>query len=192
MTITLESVFNDTSYDLELEKIKGKIQKLYMDLVEKTYKSLNPNATSEQLQSFQEANALEFKQSNDFGEEAEGLEKILDLLVNDENLDKVTDQSYEKPDVEKGGTKVKGKDSFFKAITKAIEMPKGGLFDHLDSRKKTSTKALKTPRGSIARLIKDQPKVDTRSLQDIWDEEREKLLELVRKRNKEHGVRFWE
>ncbi len=188
--MTLEAAFADSSYDMELEKIKNKIQKLYMDLVEKTYRVANPGASNEQLQAFQDANAIEF-QGKGFNEEAEGLEKLLELLMQDEDLDSVGDKDYEKPEVEKGKElSSKSSDKLSVPLMEALKAHKGGLFDSKDKRDQPVTEALKTPRGKIERLIDDDPKVETQTLQDIWDAEREKLLELVRKRNKEHGVKF--
>ena len=37
---------------MELEKIKNKIQKLYTELLVKTFKAANPNATPEQIEEF--------------------------------------------------------------------------------------------------------------------------------------------
>lgn len=182
----------DTSYDMELEKLKNKIKKLYMDLAAKTFKAANPGATPEQLQKFLEENGLEFKEAQGFEEEADGLEKILELLSQDEDLDKVADKDYEKADVEtRKELKSKSKDKSTVPPTEAIEAHTGGLFfSGGDRRVITLTKALRTPRGTLKRTAKDSPKVYTRSLQDIWDAEREKLLKLVKKRNKEHGVKF--
>ena len=50
--LTIEAAFADTSYDMELEKIKNKIQRLYTELLVKTFKAANPNATSEQIENF--------------------------------------------------------------------------------------------------------------------------------------------
>jgi len=61
MAHTLEYALADTSYDLELDKIKSKIQKLYRDLLVKTFKMANPNATPEELANFLEKNDLDFK-----------------------------------------------------------------------------------------------------------------------------------
>jgi hypothetical protein len=190
--MTLESALMDTSYDLELEKIKSKIKQLYVDLLSKTYKQAHPGATPEQLESFIEDNMMEFPEHESFDDDAEGLEKILDLLTHEEDLDKVSEKVYNNTNVEE--TKElssKSKDSLRTPKTTPFDVPKGGLFNVKDKRSKVFTKSLKTPRGNIKRLVDDDPKVHTKPLQDIWDAEREKLLELVRKRNKENHVRFW-
>ena len=186
----IEDIAADSTYDMELEKIKNKIQKLYTDLVEKTFRTSNPGATQEDIQAFLEANALEFKGVG-FEDEADGLDKILELLLQDEDLDEVSEREYEEPDVAKGEKLKESKEKSTAPKTSPIVDPKGGLFTPKDSKSRPKTKALKTPRGKIDRLIDDAPKVNTKSIQDILDMERNKLLELVRKRNKENGVKLW-
>lgn len=189
--MTLESAFSDTSYDMELEKIKKKIMRLYTDLVEKTFRMSNPGASPEDIEAFLESNAIEFK-GEGFDEEAEGLEQILDLLYQDEDLDPVREKKSVTPKVQTGDLpKSHRENRLWRPSTKSLEDPAGGLFTPPDKHKRPKTKALEAPRGKISRLIDDDPKVSTRGLKDIWDEERQRLLELVRKRNKEHGVKFW-
>ncbi len=190
--MTLENALADTSYNLELEKLKKKIQQLYTDLVTKQFKQSHPGATQEQLEAFLEENELEFKETESFDEEADGIDKLLELMVQDEDLDKVSDKTYAKADVESGKElKAKSKEKTTAPLTKALKDHIGGLFTPSDKRIKTNTKALKTPKGTIKQSALDPVKVDTKSIQDVWDAEREKLLVLVRKRNKEHGVKFW-
>ena len=186
---TIESLFADTSYDLELEKLKNKIQKLYKDLLVKTFKASKPTGTSEELESFLEKNALEFKDSESFDEDSEELESMLDLLLQSEDLEKVTEKEYSDITVETGKElKSKSKDTPFETKTKSLKFPTGGLFTPKDKRIHNVTRPLKTPIGKIKRVANDSPKVETQQLSDIWDEERKKLLSLVQKRNKEHGV----
>lgn len=75
--ITLEAALSDTSYNLELEKIKNKIAQLYKELLTKTFKQANPAASMEELYSFLEENELEFKDTEEFEDEAEDIENIL-------------------------------------------------------------------------------------------------------------------
>ena len=93
--MTYQEAFSSSSYDLELEKIKSKIQKLYHDLVVKTFKQSKPAATVDEINNFLEDNKLEFK-GEGFNEESEGLENLLDSLIQSENLDDVSDRIYEK------------------------------------------------------------------------------------------------
>ena len=77
--LTLESALMDTSYDLELEKIKNKVKQLYNNLLVKTYKASNPSASPEEIQEFLETNELEFK-GEGFEEESEDMESLLEML----------------------------------------------------------------------------------------------------------------
>jgi len=186
-----ESVLNDSAFELELEQIKTKIGKLYSDLAIKVYRQSNPAASQKDIDFFLESNALEFKGVG-FDEEAEHLESMLDMMMQEADIDEVSDRDYYKADVESGAElKSKSKDKNTTPFTEALKKYKGGLFTPDDLRKKTFTQALKTPRGNIKRVIDDHPEMDLKSLKDIWDAEREKLLALVRRRNKEHGVKFW-
>jgi hypothetical protein len=187
--ITLEAALADTSYNLELEKIKNKIAQLYKELLTKTFKQANPAASMEELYSFLEENELEFKETEEFDEEAEDIENILSLLSDKENLDPVKDKSFETPSVASGKTPgSKTNEKGMVPNTVALKDYKGGLFTPPDKKVKKVTKALKTPTGKVTRVIDDNPKVDTQMLKEVWDKERDKLLELVRQRNKEYGV----
>jgi len=189
--MNIEDIFSNSVYDMELEKIKSKIMRLYSDLLTKAYKASNPAASEEQINEFLEDNSIEFKGSG-FDDEAERLEDLLDLLVHEDDLDEAAKRKYDKYDVEKGQEpKDKQHDKLFKAPTKPFDIAGGGMFTPKESKYRPSTKPLSYKKSSLKRLIDDDPKVDTKSLQDIWDAEREKLLELVKKRNKEHGIKFW-
>tara|TARA_B100001250_G_scaffold413645_1_gene448473 strand:+ start:1282 stop:1851 length:570 start_codon:yes stop_codon:yes gene_type:complete len=186
--LTMESFLSDTSYDIELDKIKNKIKRLYEELLVKTYKSINPQATPEDIANFIENNELEFKETG-FEAEADNLDDILDLLGKEDNLEQVKDKSYEIPNVETGKQlKSKSKEKTTAPLTTAMEMPKGGLFTPKDKHTMPLTKALKVPRGKISRIIDDNPKVNSQELKAIWEAEREKLVDLVNRRNKEFGV----
>lgn len=188
MAHTLEYALADTSYDLELDKIKNKIQKLYRDLLVKTFKMANPNATPEELANFLEKNDLDFK-GNGFEEESEDLENLLDMLSKEDDLESVTDKNFEKPEVEKTKElKSKSKEKTTVPSTLSLKVPTGGLFTPKDLHKIPKTKSLKTPTGKVKRVIDDKPKVKTIELKEIWDSERQKLLDLVKERNKEYGV----
>ena len=188
--MTLESAFTDTSYDLELEKIKNKIKQLYTNLITQTYKLSNPTASPEDIQNFLELNELEFK-GDGFEEESEDLESLLESLSKEDDLEEVKDRAYQKPDVENGKElKSKSKEKTTAPITKAFDIQSGGLFKPKDKNTLPKTSALKIPTGKIQRSITDNPSVSTLELKDVWDEERKKLLALVQKRNKEYGVRL--
>ena len=189
--MNLETALGDSSYNMDLEKLKKKIAALYAGLLEQAFRQSNPGATPEELEAFKEDNAIEFAETEDFNEDADGLDKLLELL-SEEDLDKVSEKAFKDPEVAKGAKMgAKSQDKSTAPVTVSLEAHKGGLFATKDKRVKKTTKALPTPRGKISRLIDDDPKVETSSLQEIWDAEREKLLQIVKRRNKEHGVKFW-
>ena len=76
--MNIADLFDDTSFDLELEKIKAKIVQLYNILAEKAYRIENPGASPEEIASFLEDNGLEFKEDNSFEEESNELQEVLD------------------------------------------------------------------------------------------------------------------
>jgi len=189
--LTLESALMDTSYDLELEKIKNKVKQLYNNLLVKTYKASNPSASPEEIQEFLETNELEFK-GEGFEEESEDMESLLEMLSKEDELDEVKDKTYEEHDVENGKElKSKSNETTTAPSTKPFTIQTGGLFNPKDKQVKPKTSNLKIPTGTVKRSITDAPSVNTLELKDIWEEEREKLLALVQKRNKEHGVRLF-
>ena len=188
--ITLEDALADTSYNLELDRIKNKIARLYRELLLKSLKQSNPGATEEQIASFLEENELEFK-GDGFDEEAEDLQSLIDLLMHEnEELDEVKEKDYEKHDVQKGSKAKEISEGRPATQTANIKIAQGGLFT--PSVKRTKPKvtqvSVPTPTGRIKRVATDNPKVRTEQLKTIWEKEREKLLALVRERNKEYGV----
>ena len=182
--MNIESALMDTSYDLELERIKTKIKQLYENLLVKTLKASRRDISAEEIADFLEMNELEFK-GDGFEEESDGLEELLEALSKEDDLDDVKDKEYEDPDVES-----KSKDASTTPTTVNIDLPKIGMFTPKDKRSRVETKKLKTPRGKISRVIDDSPTVKSQEMKDIWDEERKKLLALVEKRNQEYGVKL--
>ena len=102
--MNIADLFDDTSFDLELEKIKAKIVQLYNMLAEKAYRVENPGASPEEIASFLEDNGLEFKsEENSFEEDSDEIKEILEeMLGNEDDLDPVKDREYSKPTVETG------------------------------------------------------------------------------------------
>ena len=101
--MNIADLFDDTSFDLELEKIKEKIIQLYNQLAEKAYRIENPGASPEEIASFLEDNGLEFKEDNSFEEESNELQEVLDQMLGpQDDLDPVKDMKYSKPTVETG------------------------------------------------------------------------------------------
>ena len=93
----IADLFDDTSFDMELEKIKEKIVQLYNQVLEKAYKMENPTGTPEELQMFLEENGLEFKgEQESFDAESSELQEILDQMMGEgtDDLDPVKDKDY--------------------------------------------------------------------------------------------------
>jgi len=186
--ITLEDALSDTSYNLELDRIKNKIARLYKELLLKAFKQSNPGATEEQIASFLEENELEFK-GDGFDEEAEDLQNLIGLLMHEnEELDEVKEKDYEKHDVQKGSKAKEVSEGRPAPKTANLKIAQGGLFTPSDKRPKVTQVSVPTPTGRIKRVATDNPKVRTEQLNTVWEKEREKLLALVRERNKEYGV----
>ena len=100
----IQDLFEDSSFGLELDKIKEKIAKIYNQLVEKAYKLENPGATPEDIELFLQENGLEFKEPEvDFDSEVDEIQQMLDEMIqHEEELDPVKDKSYSNPTVETG------------------------------------------------------------------------------------------
>ena len=101
----LSDLFEDTSFDMELEKIKEKIVQLYNQVLEKAYKMENPTGTPEEMAMFLEENSLEFNgKQESFDAESSELQGILDQMMGEgtDNLDPVKDKTYTNPSIEKG------------------------------------------------------------------------------------------
>jgi hypothetical protein len=184
----MESALIDTKYDLELEKIKNKLRSLYRTVLTKAYKMSNPGASASDIANFLEKNDLEFK-GDGFDEEAEDLESFLDWFSKEDDIDSVSEKEYSNPEVEKGKElKSKSNEKLTTPKTVSLKVPKEGLFTPNDKHSIPKTTSLKVPRGTIKRVIDDNPVVNLKEFKDIWDAERNKLLELVQSRNKEFGV----
>ena len=102
--MNIADLFDDSALDLELDKIKQKIAKLYNEILEQVFKVENPTGSPEELASFLEENGLQFNnEQGSFEEETSEIHDILDqMLSGEDNLDSVKDRSYSKPTVESG------------------------------------------------------------------------------------------
>jgi len=101
----IADLFDDTSFDMELDKIKEKIVQLYNQVLEKAYKMENPTGTPEEMAMFLEENGLEFKgEQESFDAESSELQGILDQMMGEgtDDLDLVKDKDYTNPTIEKG------------------------------------------------------------------------------------------
>ena len=152
-TRIMASIFNDTTFDLELEKIKEKIIKLYNSMLEKAYRAENPTATPEEIEQFLEENGLDFKETEeDFSDEVDSLLEALDSLEQTEDLDPVSEKSYSKPEVEKGSELVnKTHETGEVPETKNLMEPKGLMKTPKDLHKIAKTSKVKDPTGTQKR-----------------------------------------
>ena len=125
--MNIADLFDDTSFDLELEKIKAKIVQLYNMLAEKAYRIENPGATPEEIASFLEDNGLEFKsEESSFEEESNELQEVLDQMLGpQDDLDPVKDMKYSKPTVETGSELKAQKDKKDLPKMSPLPEPKG-------------------------------------------------------------------
>jgi hypothetical protein len=134
--MNIADLFDDTSFDLELEKIKEKIIQLYNQLAEKAYRIENPGATPEEIASFLEDNGLEFKEDNSFEEESNELQEVLDQMLGpQDDLDPVKDMKYSKPTVETGSELKAQKDKKDLPEMSPLPEPKGLMATPSDSHK---------------------------------------------------------
>ena len=102
--MNIADLFDDTSFDMELEKIKEKIVQLYNQVLEKAYKMENPIGTPEEMAMFLEENSLEFNgKQESFDAESNELQEILEQMMGGEDsLEPVKDMEYTNPAIEKG------------------------------------------------------------------------------------------
>ena len=191
-TRIMANIFNDTTFDLELEKIKEKIIKLYNSMLEKAYKAENPGASPEEIAQFIEENGLEFKEEEeDFSEEVDSLLEALDSLEQTEDLDPVIDKDYKDPKVETG-KELKSKTHETKELKETVNLPepKGLMSTPSDSQIKVKTTKVVDPTGTQkhSKTHERQNILKKETIHAILDKERQRLLRLVEARNKEMGV----
>ena len=141
--MNIADLFDDTSFDLELEKIKAKIVQLYNILAEKAYRIEHPGATPEEIASFLEDNGLEFKEDNSFEEESNELQEVLDQMLGpQDDLDPVKDREYSKPTVETGSELKAQKDKKDLPKMSPLPEPKGLMLTPEDVH-------IKVPKGTF-------------------------------------------
>ena len=141
--MNIADLFDDTSFDLELEKIKEKIIQLYNQLAEKAYRIENPGASPEEIASFLEDNGLEFKEDNSFEEESNELQEVLDQMLGpQDDLDPVKDREYSKPTVETGSELKAQKDKKDLPKMSPLPEPKGLMMTPEDVH-------IKVPKGTF-------------------------------------------
>jgi len=154
--MNIADLFDDTSFDLELEKIKEKIIQLYNQLAEKAYRIENPGASPEEIASFLEDNGLEFKsEEGSFEEESNELQEVLDQMLGpQDDLDPVKDMKYSKPTVETGSELKAQKDKKDLPEMSSLPEPKGLMATPFDLHKSVSNGTFIEPEAYTDKLAK--------------------------------------
>ena len=163
------SIFDDSTFGLDLEKIRTKIVELYTSLLVQAYKAENPVATDEEIQAFLEENALQFPSSEE--SEIDELMEMLDDLTLEDELDPV-EANGEAPKVEQGkepGSKTHEKGDT--PDTKVTPIQTGMLTSKADVTKKVRSQKVEDPTGRLPTKKADKRTVQIGSLFDgIKDE----------------------
>ena len=183
--MNIADLFDDSALDLELEKIKQKIAKLYNDILEQVFKVENPTGSPEELAAFLEENGLQFNnEQGSFEEETSEIHDILDqMLSGEDNLDSVKDRSYSKPTVESGAELKAHKETKDLPEMSSLPEPKGLMATPKDShtKAKTTFKEPEAYKGNIAKRKITVP-VDV-SYAPLVEQFTDKLADIEQRRN---------
>ena len=146
----LSDLFDDTSFDMELDKIKEKIVQLYNQVLEKAYKMENPTGTPEEMAVFLEENGLEFKgEQESFEAESSELQEILEqMMEGKDSLEPVKDMDYTNPAIEKGSELKANKSKVALPKMSDLPVPKGLMATPKDVTKKLRSKNIEQPASS--------------------------------------------
>ena len=183
--MNIADLFDDSALDLELDKIKQKIAKLYNEILEQVFKVENPTGSPEELASFLEENGLQFNNEQaSFEEETSEIHDILDqMLSGEDTLDSVKDRSYSKPTVESGKEIKAHKDKKQLPETSALPEPTGLMATPKDSHIKAKT-TFKEPEAYSEKLPtrKKVVPVDV-SYAPLVEQFTDKLADIEQRRN---------
>jgi len=179
----LSDLFEDTSFDMELDKIKEKIVQLYNQVLEKAYKMENPTGTPEEMAMFLEENSLEFKSEQEsFEAESSELQGILDqMMEGKDSLEPVKDKDYTNPTIEKGPELKAHRSKLDLPKTSALPVPKGLMATPEDVHKKIPTGVYVEPKAEKIATRKPVP-VDV-SYTPLVKEISNKLASLEQRRD---------
>ena len=179
----LSDLFDDTSFDMELDKIKEKIVQLYNQVLEKAYKMENPTGTPEEMAMFLEENSLEFKSEQEsFEAESSELQGILDqMMEGKDSLEPVKDKDYTNPTIEKGPELKAHRSKLDLPKTSALPVPKGLMATPEDVHKKIPTGVYVEPKAEKIATRKPVP-VDV-SYTPLVKEISNKLASLEQRRD---------
>jgi hypothetical protein len=183
--MNIADLFDDSALDLELEKIKQKIAKLYNEVLEKVFKIDNPTGSEEELAAFLEENGLQFNnEQGSFEEETSEIQDILDqMLSSEDTLDPVKDRNYSKPTVESGAELKAHKETKDLPEMSSLPEPKGLMATPKDSHTKAKT-TFKEPEAYSGKLPtrKKVIPVDV-SYAPLVEQFTDKLADIEQRRN---------
>jgi|14_taG_2_1085336.scaffolds.fasta_scaffold01065_11 hypothetical protein len=167
--------------DLELENIRNKILQMYTDLLTKAFSVENPSASPEELEEFLAMNSL--------GEISSQEDDLTDLL---DDLSPVSEMPYEEPKEHRGPTKQSEKHERGDIPdTTPVPIPEG-MFRKASQKQEDvpNTRKVEDPTGPQKRsaIHERQNVFDRKTVKQLLDKERQRLLRVVEKRNKEFGV----
>jgi len=177
----IADLFDDTSFDMELEKIKEKIVQLYNQVLEKAYKMENPTGTPEELQMFLEENGLEFKgEQESFDAESSELQEILDQMMGEgtDDLDPVANTN---PAIEKGPELKAHRSKLDLPKMSDLPVPKGLMATPKDLHKKIPKGVYVEPKAE--KIAKRKPVPVDVSYTPLVQEIASKLASLEQRRN---------
>ena len=180
----LSDLFDDTSFDMELDKIKEKIVQLYNQVLEKAYKMENPTGTPEEMAMFLEENGLEFKgEQESFDAESSELQEILDQMMGEgtDSLDPVKDKDYTNPTIEKGPELKAHKSKLDLPKMSDLPVPKGLMATPEDVHKKIPTGVYVEPKAE--KIAKRKPVPVDVSYTPLVKEISNKLASLEQRRD---------
>ncbi len=167
--------------DLELENIRNKILQMYTDLLTKAFSVENPSASPEELEEFLAMNSL--------GEISSQEDDLTDLL---DDLSPVSEMPYEEPKEHRGPAKQSEKHERGDIPdTTPVPIPEG-MFRKASQKQEDvpNTRKVEDPTGPQKRsaIHERQNVFDRKTVKQLLDKERQRLLRVVEKRNKEFGV----
>ena len=179
----LSDLFEDTSFDMELDKIKEKIVQLYNQVLENAYKMENPTGTPEEMAMFLEENGLEFKSEQEsFEAESSELQGILDqMMEGKDSLEPVKDKDYTNPTIEKGPELKAHRSKLDLPKTSALPVPKGLMATPEDVHKKIPTGVYVEPKAE--KIAKRKPVPVDVSYTPLVKEISNKLASLEQRRD---------
>lgn len=183
--MNIADLFDDSALDLELDKIKQKIAKLYNEVLEKVFKIDNPTGSEEELAAFLEENGLQFNnEQSSFDEETAEIQDILDQMLGSEDIvDSVKDRNYSKPTVESGAEIKAHKETKDLPEMSSLPEPKGLMATPKDSHTKAKT-TFKEPESYSGKLPtrKKVVPVDV-SYAPLVEQFTDKLADIEQRRN---------